>query len=63
MTAGSLIELLPDYPIPTRPFHLLYAPDRRMTPKLRSFVDFALEVFGPTASNDDHKPKPFANPN
>ncbi len=63
ITAGSLIELLPDYPIPTRPFHLLYAPDRRMTPKLRSFVDFALEVFGPTASNDDHKPKPFANPN
>lgn len=39
----------PDYPIPTRPFHLLYAPDRRMTTKLCSFVDFALATFGPDA--------------
>jgi DNA-binding transcriptional LysR family regulator len=49
ITAGNLIEVLPNYPIPTRPFHLLYAPDRRMTPKLRSFVDFALASFGPDA--------------
>ncbi|PVZ43699.1 hypothetical protein N430_00171 [Pseudomonas sp. CC120222-01a] len=26
--------------------HVLYAPDRRLTPKLRSFPDFAREAFG-----------------
>lgn len=43
---GRLVEVLPDYPVPTRPMHLLYAPDRRMTPKLRSFIDFTMAHFG-----------------
>jgi len=47
LASGRLVELLPDYPVPTRPFHLVHAPDRRMTPKLRSFIDFALAAFGP----------------
>ena len=46
LAAGRLVEVLPDYPIPSRPFHLLHAPDRRMTPKLRSFIDFAIAAFG-----------------
>ncbi len=44
---GSLVRLLPDYEAPSRPMHVLYAPDRRITPKLRSFLDFSMEVFGP----------------
>ena len=47
---GNLIQLLPDFPVPSRPMHLLYAPDRRMTPKLRSFISFVLEHFGPEAA-------------
>lgn len=43
---GSLVELLPQFAIPTRSLNLLYAQDRRMTPKLRSFVDFAVTRFG-----------------
>ncbi|PPU96494.1 LysR family transcriptional regulator [Xanthomonas populi] len=43
---GRLVELLPDYKVPSRPLHVLYAPDRRVTPKLRSFLNFAVEVFG-----------------
>lgn len=43
---GSLVELLPDYPVPSRALHVLYAPDRRITPKLRTFLDFASTVFG-----------------
>jgi DNA-binding transcriptional LysR family regulator len=43
---GVLVRLLPQYPVPTSPMHMLYAPDRRMTPKLRSFLDFAVETFG-----------------
>lgn len=52
LVTGLLVELLPDFPVPTRPFHLVYAPDRRMTPKLRSFVDFAVAAFGTDAQPD-----------
>lgn len=50
LAAGRLVPVLPDFPVPTRPMHLLYAPDRRITPKVRSFIDFALAAFG-TPSN------------
>ncbi len=43
---GRLVRLLEDYKAPPRPLHLLYAPDRRVTPKLRSFITFAVERFG-----------------
>jgi DNA-binding transcriptional LysR family regulator len=46
IAAGRLVEILPEFPVPARPFHLLHAPDRRMTPKLRSFIDFAIASFG-----------------
>lgn len=45
LKTGQLIEILPAYSAPTRPMHLLHAPDRRMTPKLRSFIDFVLGHF------------------
>jgi DNA-binding transcriptional LysR family regulator len=43
---GSLVVVLPDYQAPSRSLHVLYARDRRVTPKLRSFLDFAREHFG-----------------
>lgn len=46
LSVGTLVEILQDFPVPTRPFHLLHAPDRRMTPKLRSFIDFSIANFG-----------------
>ncbi|MQB56053.1 LysR family transcriptional regulator [Rahnella sp. RcJ3] len=45
--SGELVRILPQYEIPPRPLHILYAPDRRMTPKLRSFLDFSTNQFGP----------------
>jgi DNA-binding transcriptional LysR family regulator len=44
--SGTLVQLLPQYSVPTTPMHILYAPDRRLTPKLRSFLDFAIAAFG-----------------
>lgn len=44
--AGRLVTLLPGFTPLARPMHILYAPDRRITPKLRSFIDFAVEQFG-----------------
>lgn len=46
IATGSLVQVLPKYTAPPRPLHLLYAPDRQMTPKLRSFVDFCVATFG-----------------
>lgn len=50
LDSGHLVELLPGYTVPSRPLHLVYAPDRRVTPKLRSFIDFAVDAFGTQAS-------------
>jgi DNA-binding transcriptional LysR family regulator len=46
LAAGRLVRVLPKYRPPDRPLHLLYAPDRQMTPKLRSFIEFAVTAFG-----------------
>ncbi|KQV89788.1 LysR family transcriptional regulator [Rhizobacter sp. Root1221] len=46
LRAGTLVGLLPDYKVPTQPLSMLYAPDRRITPKLRSFVDYCVAAFG-----------------
>ena len=43
---GRLVPLLEAYSAPTLALHVLYAPDRRVTPKLRSFLDFTLQAFG-----------------
>ena len=42
---GHLVRLLHGYTPPSRPLHLLYLRDRRMSSKLRSFVDFVVERF------------------
>lgn len=46
LEAGALMPILPEYSVPTRSLHILYAPDRRITPKLRSFLDFVSSEFG-----------------
>lgn len=47
LETGRLVALLKDhYQLPRRKMHLLYAQDRFRLPKLRSFVEFALEKWG-----------------
>jgi DNA-binding transcriptional LysR family regulator len=43
---GKLLALMPDYCPPSRPMNLMYAQDRYRLPKLRRFVDFALQMWG-----------------
>jgi DNA-binding transcriptional LysR family regulator len=45
LRAGRLEELLPGYKPPARSLHLVYARDRRMSPKLRRFIEFAERRF------------------
>ncbi|MBS0239026.1 MAG: LysR family transcriptional regulator [Proteobacteria bacterium] len=42
---GRLVRILPGWRS-SRPMHLLFAPDRRLTPKLRSFIEFSAAKFG-----------------
>ena len=44
---GRLVRVLPSYEPPSRPMHLVYAADRRQTPKLRAFIDAAVIAFAP----------------
>jgi DNA-binding transcriptional LysR family regulator len=46
LASGRLVRVLPDYEAPPLPVHLLFSPDRRPTPKLRSFIDFVTATFG-----------------
>ncbi|MBA9068287.1 DNA-binding transcriptional LysR family regulator [Methylobacterium sp. RAS18] len=46
VATGRLVHILPEWRS-ERPLHILHAPDRRITPKLRSFLDFAAARFGP----------------
>jgi DNA-binding transcriptional LysR family regulator len=45
--AGRLVQLFPEYDFSRAPLHLIYLPDRQMTPKMRSFVEFVLAHLGP----------------
>lgn len=46
LRSGTLVSLLERYEVPASPMHVLYTADRRMTPKLRSFLDFCVGAFG-----------------
>ncbi|ANH67394.1 LysR family transcriptional regulator [Mitsuaria sp. 7] len=47
LASGQLMRVLPDFDTPSRPMHLLYHADRRLTTKLRSFIDVIVHELGP----------------
>lgn len=46
LESGQLVEVIPAFPPASPPLNLLYAKDRRITPKLRSFIEFCSATFG-----------------
>jgi DNA-binding transcriptional LysR family regulator len=46
LRSGRLTKVLPDYETPSRPIHLIYHPDRRQTPKLKSFISAVISELG-----------------
>ncbi|MCW3479107.1 LysR family transcriptional regulator [Neisseriaceae bacterium JH1-16] len=46
VASGQLVQLLPDWELPTRQIHIVRTRDLRPTAKLRSFVDFIVERLG-----------------
>ncbi|PLP96716.1 LysR family transcriptional regulator [Cupriavidus pauculus] len=45
LRAGTLLELLPQYPPPKLPITVLYPHHRHLTPRLRVFIDWLVSVF------------------
>ncbi len=46
LATGNLLPVLPAWSFRPMPVHLVYAPDRRPTAKLRSAIDFLVDRFG-----------------
>lgn len=53
LETGSLVRLFPDWRLGERPMWLLYQRDRRITPRLRSFIAFSMSSFGSSSSTND----------
>jgi len=45
LRAGQLVPLLEDWCTPTIPVHVLYAPNRYLSAKVRVFIDWTIALF------------------
>jgi DNA-binding transcriptional LysR family regulator len=46
LQSGRLVQVLPNFAAPSLPMHIVFPPSLRPTPKLRTFIDCAVEEFG-----------------
>ena len=46
LEAGQLVQLLPDWELPTRPIHIVRPPQARPSAKVRTFVDYVVQQLG-----------------
>ncbi len=46
VNAGRLVPVLADWQLPSAPVHAVFASARYLTPKVRAFIDLAVEAFG-----------------
>ena len=49
VAAGDLVQLFPEWTLPTRPVHIVRLPEARPSAKLRTFVDFVVARLGDPA--------------
>jgi DNA-binding transcriptional LysR family regulator len=45
LEAGQLVQVLPDFPIPSAPVSVLYPRNRQLSPRVRLFIDWAVRQF------------------
>ncbi|RYZ06981.1 MAG: LysR family transcriptional regulator [Comamonadaceae bacterium] len=45
LASGELVEILADWTPPPLPIHVVYPPNRHLSPKVRAFVDWAADLF------------------
>jgi len=56
VAAGTLVQLLADWTLPSRPVHIVRLPEARPSAKLRTFIDFVIERLG----DQGRQPTPVA---
>jgi len=49
LEAGQLVQVLPDFPIPSAPVSVLYPRNRQLSPRVRLFIDWAVRQFAASA--------------
>jgi DNA-binding transcriptional LysR family regulator len=47
LAAGTLVRVLPDFPLTQTPVSLLYPHNRQLSPRVRVFIDWLVRVFSP----------------
>jgi DNA-binding transcriptional LysR family regulator len=52
LASGELVELLPDWTSDPLPMHVVYPPNRHLSPKVRAFVDWTAELFARNVNFD-----------
>lgn len=52
LAAGRLVEVLTDYPPTPTPISVLYPRSRQLSPRVRVFIDWLVEVLGPRLDPD-----------
>ena len=45
LESGTLVEVLPQHPPPGTPLSVLYPQNRQLSPRVRVFIDWAVEIF------------------
>ncbi len=45
LESGTLVEVLPQHPPPGTPLSILYPQNRQLSPRVRAFIDWAVEIF------------------
>lgn len=54
---GDLVEVMTERSVAGPPMHALCVPGRQHVPKIRAFMDFAVEVFGAAREGDGAQPR------
>jgi DNA-binding transcriptional LysR family regulator len=47
LAAGTLVEILPDFPPSPTPLSVLYPSNRQLSPRVRVFIDWLVDTIGP----------------
>ena len=58
LAAGRLVRILKDYPVPPAPVSILYPRSRQLSPRVRLFIDWAVERFATYAATAGPKDGP-----
>ena len=54
IASGSLISLLDNFLQEDIPIYAVYPSGKHLSPKVRAFLDFLIEVYGPVPYWDEH---------